>query len=155
MNVVSLTWMAIAVIGLGVNLFAVADAKIDRYYAQHHIHKGTRLLVAQANIRRERTRVLIQVAFVMAGVMSFLNPPTEALQGVRAWIGATMVLASLLTVFNSYADRIDRKKLLKLIDEQDDHRFRNEEQRRIAEEYLAEHKDAIEASEASRSKKEK
>lgn len=135
-SIVAIAWILVAVAGLVVNLFAVGDAKIDRYYAQHHLHKGTRLLVAQANIRRERTRVLVQIAFLAAGLLSLTNPATEAIEGTRAWIGLAMMLASLLTVFNSFADRSDRKKLLRLIDEQDEHRDRNFQQRAIAQEAM-------------------
>jgi hypothetical protein len=137
-ELVSGLWILVAVSGLIVNLFAVADAKIDRYYAQHHLHKGTRLLVAQSNIRRERTRVLIQIAFAAAGVMSFLHPATDGFEGTRALIGLSMMLASVLTVFNSFADRRDRKTLLKLIDEQQEHAERNAEMRRRAHEALGE-----------------
>jgi hypothetical protein len=135
-EVVSGLWILIAASGLVVNLYAVADAKIDRYYAQHHLHKGTRLLVAQANIRRERTRVLIQIAFLAAGILSLINPASDRLEGTRALIGLAMVVASVLTVFNSFADRRDRKSLLKLIDEQQEHAERNAEMRRRAKQAL-------------------
>lgn len=139
MSTLALGWVFIAIFGLVVNLFAVADAKVDRYYAQHHLHKGTRLIVANANIRRERTRVFIQIAFCAAGLLSVYRPATEPLQGTRAWIGVAMMLASLLTVFNSFADRQDRKKLLDLIDEQEDHRRRNDDMRQQAQEFLDKH----------------
>lgn len=135
-TILAFAWIGIAAAGLAVNLFAVGDAKIDRYYAQHHLHKGTRLLVAQSNIRRERTRVMVQVAFLAAGVLSLMHPAAERLEGTRVWLGLAMVVASLLTVFNSFADRSDRKKLLKLIEEQEDHSDRNFEHRVRAQEAM-------------------
>lgn len=137
-SIVSWVWTIMAITGVVVNLHSVSDAKIDRYYAQTHIHKGTRSLVANANIRRERVRLAIQGFFVAAGILSIVNPPSVPMEGTRAFIGAVMVIASLLTVFNSIADRHDRKRLLALIDEQDERRLHSDTKRDKADKTLRE-----------------
>ena len=141
MEYLAMAWTALAGIGLVVNLKALQEAKIDRWYVQHHDHIGTKLMVAQSNIRRERFRVAIQVLFLAAGLVSLMNPPTESLVPTRFWISLSLIAASVMTVIQSFLDGHDRQSLIELIDKQERelHQRGNEMQKAVARQYLAEH----------------
>lgn len=139
LEIVSLLWLGVSLAGLGVNLYTLKDGKKDRYIAQHHIHKGTRLHVANTNIRRERVRAFIQILLFGVAVVSLNNPPPQSLFATRFVMVILGTLISLAQTGNSLVDAKDRIELLDLIDAQQlqsKYQIRNELMKEQAQAYL-------------------
>lgn len=126
---ISLVWLFVSLVGLCANLYTLKDGKKDRYIAQHHVHKGTRLHVANTNIRRERVRAVIQIALFTFAVVSLNNPAPAALLDARFQMAVLGTFVSLAQMANSLIDAKDRQELLALIDLQQgqtEHQIRNQ-----------------------------
>lgn len=139
----SLVWVLAAMAGFWVNLYTLKDGKKDRYLAQHHIHKGTRLHVANTNIRRERIRAIVQVLLFVGAIVAINNPPTPPLLEARFILACIFTLMSVFEATNSLVDAKDRKELLVLIDAQQgvtEHDVRNKVYREQAQRAIADMK---------------
>ena len=105
-----LLWTGIALVALSLSRLNHSEAKKD-IVALAGIRNG-RWRIATGNVRRERIRAVIQVAYVAFGILAGQTPasPNPSLAGLIIALGLTVTSAML--ALNSYLDRRDRLYLL-------------------------------------------
>lgn len=118
-QIIALVWCCLSLFGLGVNLYALQDARLDLEYVKRWAHVGTRLIVAQANLRRESVRVVVQAVFLCLGIIAMMSDqPRGEVITTRIAISFGFMFAAVLLVIDSAADRHDRKRVLEEIERQ-------------------------------------
>lgn len=108
----------LAFAGLVVSFAALHDAKADRWYTQHFAHVGTKFMIANSNIRRERLRASELVMFFVAGCIGLRYPFQESFTGVRSIASACVIIAEVTIIINTVSDRRDRRAINDEIDRQ-------------------------------------
>lgn len=119
-DLLACSWIFVAIIGLGISLYAIQDAAVDYDDAEKWTHQQTRLITAAANVRRERFRAVLQLALVVGGIAALNGPrPVGDLEGVRVLLSVVLMLAAVISSIDSVFDRRARHKILALLREQE------------------------------------
>jgi hypothetical protein len=103
MSPIVIAWIALAIVGLWVSHLNGLEAIRD-YQALGGKLNGRRT-IAIGNLRREIVRGMIQLDFIIIGVLAIMEVRAVAVPG--------LFLASAGMVLNSYLDRRDRIYLLR------------------------------------------
>lgn len=107
-------WTALALIGMGASLFGFIDAWIDGYRLRGLNISNRARIVARMNLRNEAIRLFVLTAFVVIGLAAMFVPNNpNPVQGARLVIASGFIVVSVLVVFGTYADRRDRRLLLR------------------------------------------
>ena len=117
-SLLELLWTFICLIAWVYNMAGLADAKEDLKLLKAYEINGFREIIAKGNIRHEQVRIGIQTIFIVVGIMSMFVTNahyTETASVIRSHVvGAFFIGAAILLTYNSYADRRDRKALIRL-----------------------------------------
>jgi PAS domain S-box-containing protein len=109
------TWTAMALLGLVLNLFALYDAQGDLYLLRSRRMNGARELVARGHRRNAIVRGLVKFGFSIIGFAALGTPPSPRRSPTLPVLVLVLVLAIIGLTYTDVRERVDRHALLRLL----------------------------------------
>jgi hypothetical protein len=111
----SVAWTLIASIGVLVSAVALKDARHDVAILRAANIDGAKRIVVVGHIRRETMRLIVQVCFLIAGVLILLPGSQTGPLSETEVIKALIVAPVVVIVLNSIEDMRARQRLLNML----------------------------------------
>lgn len=108
-------WTCTGLIGFGVQCWALNDAIRNMYWLEARGMNGARHRIAIGNVRDELIRTVIQVIFILIGVVAMATAPVDAQNPVTALsyvISGGIIVTQILLVVKAIANRRDTAWLI-------------------------------------------
>jgi hypothetical protein len=111
----SVIWTITASIGVVVSTIALKDARHDEAILQAAKIDGAKRVVVVGHIRRETMRLIVQVCFLVTGVLVLLPGSQTGPLSETEVIKILIVVPAALIVLNSIEDMRARQRLLNML----------------------------------------
>lgn len=107
---VSLLWVALSVVGIGISFLSIIEAIADREALRRSGKNGVRLIVARAALGTEYLRTAIQGILLVVGIGSALTPEIPVSREPLSYL---MTVAVALIVVNSSSNLAVRRAVIR------------------------------------------
>lgn len=104
------TWTAVAVIGVGVSIWATVDSLLDRRVQRQTRVNSALWVVVTVNLRSAQASLLLHAFFLFLGIRAFLVPPVTNAAGF-AFASVGFIVVAAVNVRSVGLNQLDRLRL--------------------------------------------